>query len=226
MFRSLSPQFLYYALLYVLTFSLRAIKAYKARPPEVADRSQLKYRAKYLFFGFELVNVSAGVFILLSESARSYMAAIMILYVILVVYSFFLENDNVDLKPKLAGHIIVTLVVLSVTFYAFLGHAPLQPASAEVCVDVAPQKWRVALPYIDYSLNRNFAVKSEPIVTSYVVEVQGLTRQEAIQNAREKLYSESGPKPFLGKQEKNEMSVIVVERNIVAEVRPESPKKD
>ena len=61
----INPQLSYYLMLFVLTVILRWIRAYRSRPVESASSmdERERYRASYLFFGFERVNVSAGVFI-------------------------------------------------------------------------------------------------------------------------------------------------------------------
>ena len=71
---TINPQLPYYIAVYVLTIVLRLIKVYRERPkPEGEDKN---YLFNYLYFGFDLVNVSAGVVILLSEYAPKYFATI------------------------------------------------------------------------------------------------------------------------------------------------------
>ena len=128
MLSDLNPQLPYYLMLFLLTVILRFIRAYRSRPQDDGDLELWKqYRARYLYFGFELVNVSAGVFILLSEHATKYVGTVMMLYVILVILSFFFEDDGVGRRLKVAGHAGVSLIVLAVTFYAFLAVDGLKP---------------------------------------------------------------------------------------------------
>jgi hypothetical protein len=175
-----------------------------------------QYRARYLYFGFELVNVSAGVFILLSEHATKYVGTVMMLYVILVILSFFFEDDGVGRTLKAAGHAGVSLIVLAVTFYAFLAVDGLKPPPTMATIQPA-QKWRVALPYIDTTLNRNFGVKATPIQSVYIVEVSTASRFEALKAARTTFFSEKGPDPFVAKVEKTPLTMVLLEGNVVVE---------
>jgi hypothetical protein len=173
MFSDLSPQFPYYLLLFFLTVVLRFIRAYRSHPKDQNGSGAGKYWTHYFYFGFELVNVSAGVFILLSEQAASYVATFMILYVILVVISFFLEDEGVGQKLKLWGNILISIAVVSVTCYAFLSFDRLKvdaKSNGTKAEKTQSFKWLIALPYIDASLNRNFASKNEVIRNIYIVQ--------------------------------------------------------
>lgn len=218
MFKNINPQFPFYLLLFLLTIILRMTRAYRSRPKDGSDRS-IGYWKNYLFFGFELVNVSAGVFILLSESAASYVGTFLIFYVILVVVSSFLDNDNVTDNIKSIGHIGISVAVLIVTCYAFLGFEDLKynKSLASKLDQSTAKKWKVAIPYIDMSLNRNFSVKISPVQSYYSTEVTASSRPEAILNARSIFYSEHGPAPFLPKTEKSVISMVIVDAGIVTE---------
>lgn len=216
----INPQLPYYLLLFILTIILRCIRTYRGRLsfPDTPEGKK-DYKWSYSFFGFELVNVSAGIFILLSEHATKYVGAIMILYVILVILSFFFEESGVGRKLKTIGHMSVSVVVVLVTFYAFFAVDGLKPSPTKAATEnkIQPTVWRVALTYVDTSLNRNFGVKSTPLQSSYVTEVSGPNRYEAIRVAKAQFYSETGPLPFVDKAEKNPVSMIILENSIVVE---------
>lgn len=188
--------------------------------PASSDHNDIKnYHARFMFFGFELVNVSAGVFILLSEHAAKYVGTVMMLYVILVILSFFFEDDNVALGVKKWGHIGVSVVVLAVTLYAFLEVDGLKVKKALVASPAAPieARWRVALPYIDQSLNRNFGVRDAPVRLVFVAPVSASSRVGAVQAAKEHFRAESGPRPFSNKAERNLSVLMIIESDAVAE---------
>lgn len=216
---SINPQFPYYLLLYVLTVIIRLIRAYKARPKKGATAEHKHYWTNYLYFGFELVNVSAGVFILLSQNSASFVATFMLMYVILVVISNFLEDEHVDVALKTAGHVIVSVVIISITCYAFLNDSYIKSDTIKT-QPVISNKWKVALPYMDTSLNRNYSVKTDIIKSVYVCEVEAKTKPEAIISAKEMFYSEKGPNVYLPKIEKSPISMIVLDVEIVAEQLP------
>jgi hypothetical protein len=210
MLSGINPQLPYYVMLFVLTIILRLIRAYRSRPTNEDDlESKKEYIARYFYFGFELVNVSAGVFILLSEYATKYVGTVMMLYVILVILSFFFEDDGVGRILKITGHMVVSLVVVGVTFYAFLAVDGLNSTTT--------QNWRVAFPYIDTTLNRNFGVKATPIQSVFVVEVSAASRIEALNEARTTFFSEKGPSPFVAKVAKTPLTMVVIEGDAVVE---------
>jgi hypothetical protein len=216
MFNDLNPQFPYYFCLFALTIFLRLTRAYRYRPASDATPTEVSdYAPNYFSFGFELVNVSAGVFILLSEKATKYVATFMIVYVILVILSIFLEEDRTTKRLKIWGNILITCVVVAFTSYAFLGVDALRNEDG-VSVNGEPN-WRVSLPYVDATLNRNFAVKSDPLLSSYVVHVAASNRTQAIAQAKSFFYGEKGPKPFAVKSEKSKFTMMIIDEDITAE---------
>lgn len=220
MLSELNPQLPYYLMLYALTLILRFIRAYKLRPiGEATKEERSRYIARYFFFGFELVNVSAGVFILLSEHATKFVGTVMMLYVILVILSFFFEDENIGLRLKTIGHIAVSVVVVAVTLYAFMYVDGLVPAEAKVAGTNAhdPKTWKVALPYIDQTLNRNFAVRESVIRSVYVAVVPAKDRNGALAEARKIFNSNEGPHPFVSKAERSPMNLVLLESDAVVE---------
>ena len=181
-----------------------------------------EYRTNYLYFGFDLVFVSAGVFILLSERNTNYAATFMILYVILVVLGGFFEEESVSRKFRTAGHIVVSIIVIVVTCYAFLGFDGTKDTNKTYTTlgagAQAVEQWRVALPYIDTALNRNFGVKSMLIKSIFVVEVSSKSRLETVNAAKENFYSSKGPSPFNARTEKNSITMIILESEAVVEL--------
>jgi len=214
----INPQLPYYLMLYLLTIVLRCIRAYRNRPVgTLASEAQRGYLASYFFFGFELVNVAAGVFILLSEHASKYVGTVMILYVILVIFSFFIEENNVGLRVRTAGHVTVSLVIVGVTLASFMKIDGLRGPVG----DGSSARWRVALPFVDATLNRNFAVRLSPVQSVWVTDVTANGRSAAIDSAKARFYSVTGPKPFLDRTEKSPVSMIVLDASVVAERRAE-----
>lgn len=217
MFENLNPQLPYYLLLFLLTVILRCIRAYRQQPDDANEDAKKNYWSNYCYFGFELVNVSAGVFILLSEKATKYVATFMILYVILVILSFFFEDEKVGRRLKTVGHLFVSGVVIAVTFYAFLAFDGLKETSYQAESAKSNIKWRVALPYVDTSLNRNFGVKDRPLLSSFTITVNATSRLEAIAIAKDIFYGEKGPMPFIAKGEKNRLTMVIIESEVIVE---------
>jgi len=222
MFDNLNPQLSFYLLFYLITIIIRFIRAYRSRPKEV-PLALKEYWVNYLYFGFELVLGSAGVFILVLEAATRYAGAIMIMYGSLIIMSAFLEEEGVGRKLKTIGHVVVSCLVVLVTLAAFTQvHGLKSPISKDSQTGVpVTQKWRVSLPYVDISLNRNFGIKSKLVQNVYIVEVSGKSRLEAIQIARSQFYSDQGPMPFNSKTPKTDMTMIIREDNVVVELCPQ-----
>lgn len=223
---TINPQFPYYVLLFSLTVILRFIRAYRSRPTDEglknADTRKM-YLARYWFFGFELVNVSAGVFILLSENVTKFVASVMMTYVILVVLSFFFEEEGVHVRIRTVGHIMVSLAVFVVLFFAFFYVPGLKKPQEATSVqrqenEEANPTWKVALPYVDSTMNRNFGVKDKLMISSYVLEVTAKNRSEALAAAKKKFRSEDGPAPFVKNAEKSEANLWLQESDAVIEM--------
>ncbi len=217
----MNPQLPYYGLLFVLSIILRTIRTYRLRPLESANEDIKKsYKWNYTHFGFELVNVSAGIFILVSESATQFVSSIMIFYVILVILSIFFEDNSVDGTIRTFGHIALSITVFIVTYYAFFKYDGLKvttTSTAKAEVVERESQYRVALPYIDASLNRNMAVKTDPIVNLYLTTVTAKNENQAIRSAEVKFYSTDGPQPFVSKAEKNKLTMVVLNGDAVVE---------
>ena len=221
----INPQLPYYLMLFVLTVILRFVRTYRSRPrdPNVGREERADYWARYTYFGFEFVNVAAGVFILLSEHATQYIATVTIGYVVLVVLSFFFEEEGAHRMLRTIGHLFVSAIVIIVTIYSFTsveGLMPAKEAPQPVVQQQATEKWRVALPYIDSALNRNFGVREAPIQSVYIVEVAAASRSEALQAAKQSFFSASGPQPFLPRTEKTSLTMFVLEGEAVVEPIP------
>ncbi len=198
-----SPQLLYYLLLYVLVILMRAIRTYRGQNKTDA--------AAYAFFGLEMVNVSAGVFIMLTETANDFIAPLVMLYVILIIIGFFVDDDGVNKKLKVILNFGVSIVVLIVTGVAFSKYS-YEFGNGVTNKDI---KWHVAVPYIDASLNRTLSVKNDVLRSFYTVEVTAPSRKKALIAARDSFYGNGGPQPFVPKSDKSEMSMIWLSDNAV-----------
>jgi hypothetical protein len=220
MITEINPQFPYYVCLYLVTILLRFIRTYRVKPDTTEDENSIKkYYANYWFFGFESVNVSAGVFILLSEQASKYVAAWMMLYVGLVLFSAFLEEDHVGLKLKKYGHIGVSFLVVAITVYAFFWVDAEKVKNEMQAAALASQQrtWKVAIPYLDQTLNRNFGIKDLPIQSVFITITTAENRVTAIKAAKEIFFSTNGPSPFMSKVAKSPSTLVILEADVVAE---------
>jgi len=222
MLKDINPQFTYYIMLFLLTLILRSIRAYNGRPTDSSSKAAKAYWVNYLYCGFEMVNVSAGVFILITQSATNYVGTIMMLYVILVVVSFFLEGNNIGRSIKALGHSAVSIVIFGVTIYAFLIYDGLKPTAAQPCdaLENRERTWKVALPYLDTSLNRYHGAKHDVILSFWSDEVNATSKADAIIAAKKRFQASDGPTPFQVKQEKTLVSMVVIDEKVVAEPLP------
>lgn len=212
MFDNINPQLPYYLLLYLFTILVRAIRNYRSRPGSDAPISELKkYKYSYTHVAFELVNVSAGVFILISQTSAKYVGSYMIMFALLVFISAFLEEDKVEYNIKAIGHIAISILVITVTLFAFLKINGLKGISAN------DEKWKVSLPYVDNTLNTFCGIKETALLSSYTVDVKANSREEAIQAAKTEFQGPKGPVPFSSKTKKSQWSLVILESQAIAE---------
>lgn len=216
---SINPQFPYYILLYIMTALVRWTRVYRERPRTGNFAQNKKYWLRCLYFGFELVNVSAGVFILLSQKASVFIATFLVLYVMLVLLANWLESEDVTDLVKTICHAIVITIIVSVTCYTFLGFEGLNESRAPGSDANTMRQWRVAIAFKDSSLTQHVGAKKDAIYVSYVTEVDASSRKEAIQKAQDKFYSADGPRPFNVNTEKTENTMEISERKIVTEAK-------
>lgn len=142
----------------------------------------------------------------------------MVFYVILVIASFFLDEEKIEsLKKRGVGHIIISVAILVVTIFSFYSIDGLKTKEKTKNFRPTIQQWKVALPYIDQTLNRNFNVKEEPIKSIYIVTVNAQDRNAAILEAKKKFLSENGPKPFLKNAEKTPYLMFTLEYDSIVE---------
>lgn len=215
MLQSVDPQFPYYVCLFVLTILLRCIRTYRSRPEEGAPPDEISdYRARYAFFGFELVNVAAGVFILLSERMPSLNATVLVMYVMLVIVGFSLEDEKFGRRVKVVGHLGISLAVLAITAFAFLGLDSLRRQHPNTPREMA---WRVAMPYMDQTLHRHFGVRDNPITSVWVVTVPADNRDDAVVQATQRFLSPQGPRLFHAGAERTTLNLLLLESQIVVE---------
>lgn len=215
MLDAIDPQFPYYVCLFVLTVLLRCIRTYRSRPAaDAAPEEHRDYLARYAFFGFELVNVAAGVFILLSERMPSLNATVLVVYVMLVIVGFSLEDEKFGRRVKVVGHLCISAAVVGITAFAFLGLDGLRPKPQAVSQEAV---WRVAMPYMDQTLHRHFGVRDNPITSVWVVTLPATDRDLAVQAARERFASADGPRLFLPGAERSPLNLLLLDGQIVAE---------
>jgi len=136
------------------------------------------------------------------------------LYVILIILGLFFEEEGTHRKLRVIGHIAISIIIILVTFYAFFNVDALKPNKVS---SQTTQNWRVALPYMDMTLIRNFGVKDDPVQSVYIFEVSATSRLEALNLAKKSFFSEKGPNPFVAKTKKTQHTMVVLEGNIVVE---------
>ena len=214
------PQLFFYLVFFVITIMLRFMRVYAAklniiRQPQPATGSG---KSEYFYFGFDLVNVAAGVFILLAQSSTAFLSVFFMVYMALAIVGLFLDIVPVPGTLKASGHLLVSAAIVAVTIYAFVydgikhdGVKPLVAGQERV------RAWRVAVPYLDMSLIGHFSPKRERIASVYQVKVSAANRGEAVVAARAEFESDKGPRPFKDTSERSPATMIVLDKDIVAE---------
>lgn len=223
-----TPQLFFYLVFYFITIMLRFMRVYAATLHLSGKESPAAApgKAGYFYFGFDLVNVAAGVFILLAQNSTAFLSVFFMVYMAFAILGLFLDIVNVPSIWKASGHVVVSTAIIGVTVYAFAFDgvsktgAPAMEAQAPVNTS-----WNIAIPYYDMSLISHFSPKKQRLASVYTAKVTGSTRAEAVTAARKQFESENGPRPFNDKLERSQATMIVLDQDIVAEQIPPAPAR-
>jgi hypothetical protein len=146
---------LYYIGLYLLVFILKFISVARKPSPDTYDiesNNANKPNWNYvLHISLDIVYTSAGFAIVLIENLKTWIPAIMVIYVILVILSTSVDNLNyLSLAKRTYIHIAISLFVIISTFLGYW----LNFGKPIVPKEVAKQ-YKVLIPYLDLSLMKH-----------------------------------------------------------------------
>jgi hypothetical protein len=174
----LQPGAIYYLLLYVLIIAIHFFKTFS----KVKDEPERFNWKHYFFVSLEVVYTSAGVAILLvAEAKGQWQAVIMMGYVAFVVITSFLDTVGSRFHENTRVGISALIIVLVVAGTS-ISYAKFLPKGDEV----QKKQYSVALPYLDRALENHVgADKMYGKRLFYGTTVEGLSRSEAVEKARE-----------------------------------------
>ena len=222
----LSPQMIYYLILYLFIFVIHLSKIY----PNVRDNpSQFSWRY-YGFFSLEIVYTSTGVALLVMASQRDWMSVIMISYMLLLICSALLDTIGTKFQDKsrftahmvIIGIVVLATIVLHATVLSKVYEREKGWGALISKLKTAPTvpSYRVAIPYIDLTLDRYLGRgKMEDIKFVYIAKVTAISREEAIEKAKAKFWGSDADsmKLFSQNKEKNLYNVSVFGDEIFVE---------
>lgn len=194
------PGAIYYLILFALILILQFFKTF----PLVKDEPDKYNWRNYFYISLEVVYTGAGIAILLFAQLKEWMAVIMMAYVVLVVISSFLDPVGAKFREntRLALHLLIIVFVITVTLVSYAKVLPKticeQPQAKKSTV-LPVFKFKVALPYVDRTLEKHVGVgRMRDTLLYFSTTVEGTSRSEAVLKAKEiALSNERGSiKPF------------------------------
>lgn len=207
---SLSPQITYYFGLYIVVVLSRFFRVYFTQNGKYSTELPKNYWYEYLYVGLDMVFVATGVFVyLISDKSSDYVNTYLIGVVILVLLGTFLELVKENNKLKLYGNIILGCLIFLVTIISF--PKPQRPLSENM-----NSPYKVAIPYKDRSFSLN-SPEQDGVILFYRTDIQAVDREDAINKAIDKFYSQSGPTAYVKKFKDSKNILDLIERDIVVE---------
>lgn len=208
----MEPGAIYYLVLYALIIVLQFFKTY---PGVREKRDKLNWR-HYFFVSLEVVYTSAGVAILLVAQQKEWIAVIMMVYVMLVVISSFLNTVGAEFKDntRLAIHILIITIIVGTTVFSY---AKLLPSSLPQSKE--PVDYIVTVPYRDLTLEKHVGPRMGEKKLLYRTTVKGASPNDAITNAKEKALSngQDSITPFDSKQRASQAVILISDEAMALE---------
>ena len=191
----LSPQMIYYLILYFFIFVIHFFKVY----PSIRDNAGQYTWWHYGFFSLEIVYTSTGVALLVMASQRDWMSVMLASYMVLLVCSAFLDTIGTKFKDKsrftahmvIIGIVILSTIVLHVTVVGRVYEREKEWKTIANSLKAAPSvpSYRIGIPYADLTLDsylgRN---KLQAVKFVFITKITAPSREEAIEKAKEKFW--------------------------------------
>jgi hypothetical protein len=205
----LSPQMIYYLILYLFIFLIHFFKVY----PYVRDNVSQYNWWHYGFFSLEIVYTSAGVALLVMGSQKDWMSVMLASYMVLLVCSAFLDTIGTKFKDKsrftahmvIIGIVILSTIVLHATVVGkvYEREKEWKVMASKLKTAPSPPLYRVGIPYVDLTLDRYLGRnKLEAIKFVFITKVSAPSREEAIEKAKAKFWGSDPDSMKLFSQDK------------------------
>lgn len=160
---------IYYIFLFILVISIRFFKLKNIYKDEFN-----KKWSEVFFSSLEIVYTASGVVIaLLLNVSKAWIAPVVIVYLVIVIFSALLEmsNENFNNKTKTGLHIGIIIIVVAATIITYDEVIPKvdingKPTPVNIKNNIALKQYTIIIPYFDYSLIRhvgNKKLKNTPL---------------------------------------------------------------
>lgn len=211
---------IYYIFLFILVISIRFFKLKNIYKDEFN-----KKWSEVFFSSLEIVYTASGVVIaLLLNVSKAWIAPVVIVYLVIVIFSALLEmsNENFNNKTKTGLHIGIIIIVVAATIITYDEVIPKvdingKPTPINIKNNIALKQYTIIIPYFDYSLIRhvgNKKLKNTPLTfqTNIITENKNAVYNLALEKIRkEKLLSPLFPDNSLNQIEILQEQIIIIE---------------
>lgn len=211
---------IYYIFLFILVISIRFFKLKNIYKDEFN-----KKWSEVFFSSLEIVYTASGVVIaLLLNVSKAWIAPVVIVYLVIVIFSALLEmsNENFNNKTKTGLHIGIIIIVVASTIITYDEVIPKvdingKPTPVNIKNNIALKQYTIIIPYFDYSLIRhvgNKKLKNTPLTfqTNIITENKNAVYNLALEKIRkEKLLSPLFPDNSLNQIEILQEQIVIIE---------------
>jgi hypothetical protein len=211
---------IYYIFLFILVISIRFFKL-----KNIYKDDFNKKWGEVFFSSLEIVYTASGVVIaLLLNVSKAWIAPVVIVYLVIVIFSALLEmsNENFNNKTKTGLHIGIIIIVVAATIITYDEVIPKvdingKPTPVNLKNNITLKQYTIIIPYFDYSLIRhvgNKKLKNTPLIfqTSIITENKNAVYNLAIEKIRkEKLLTPLFPDNSLNQIEILQEQIVIIE---------------
>lgn len=211
---------IYYIFLFILVISIRFFKL-----KNIYKDDFNKKWSEVFFSSLEIVYTASGVVIaLLLNVSKAWIAPVVIVYLVIVIFSALLEmsNENFDNITKTALHIGIIVIVVAATIITYDDVIPKvdingKPTPVNIKNNTTLKQYTIIIPYFDYSLIRhvgNKKLKNTPLIfqTNIITENKNNVYNLALEKIRkEKLLNPLFPDNSLSQIEILQEQIVIIE---------------
>jgi hypothetical protein len=212
---------IYYLFLFFLVIIIRFFKLKNTYKDKFSENWK-----EVLFSSLEIVYTASGVVIaLLLNVTKHWIAPVVIVYLVIVIFSALLEmsNENFGNRIKTNLHLIIILIVISstiITYSKVLPKVDINGTPLKTNLITKPQKkdFTIIIPYYDNSLIRhvgNKNLKETPLI--FETHIRSFTKDSVFNIVNKKLKNAQLIKQMF-KSNQNEIEILE-EKILVLESR-------
>ncbi len=202
---------IYYLFLFFLVIIIRFFKLKNTYKDKFSENWK-----EVLFSSLEIVYTASGVVIaLLLNVTKHWIAPVVIVYLVIVIFSALLEmsNENFGNRIKTNLHLIIILIVISstiITYSKVLPKVDINGTPLKTNLITKPQKkdFTIIIPYYDNSLIRhvgNKNLKETPLI--FETHIRSFTKDSVFNLVNKKLKNEQLIKQMF-KSNQNEIEIL------------------